>query len=244
MKRGSLFVETALFLPLFLAAMLLLISLIPLHSAGETVLYALCDEAERTMSAEESALALQIRLSVRTAEESGMVRGLWLTEYERELCVSGIEDCIRVALRYEVPLPFALSFIALPEVEENVLCRAFTGMDAKGEPCGHAWLERELGYEAVYVFPKYGERYHAADCQTIRSFAQQCFLTEDLRRRFAACETCRPAELPNGSVVFYFPLGGKAYHRSSCPQVEKTYVEMDLEEAVAQGYTSCGLCGR
>ena len=94
----------------------------------------------------------------------------------------------------------------------------------------------------VYVFPKYGERYHAYGCRIMKEGSVEAILTEQLKRKYAACKTCRPSSLPYGSLVFLFSDGSRVYHRKECPCITKYYVSMPKGEAVAEGYTPCLFC--
>lgn len=96
--------------------------------------------------------------------------------------------------------------------------------------------------ERVYVFPKYGEKYHSYGCRIMKEGSVEAILTEALKRRCRACKTCRPSSLPYGSIVFLFSDGSRVYHRKECPCITKYYVSMPKGEAQAEGYAPCLFC--
>ena len=96
--------------------------------------------------------------------------------------------------------------------------------------------------ERVYVFPKYGERYHTYGCRIMQEGSVEAILTEQLKRRYSACKTCKPSSLSYGSLVFMFSDGSRVYHRKECACITKYYVSMPLSEAEAEGYTPCLFC--
>ena len=96
--------------------------------------------------------------------------------------------------------------------------------------------------ERVYVFPKYGERYHTYGCRIMKEGSVEAILTEKLKRQYKACKTCKPSSMPYGSLVFLFSDGSRVYHRRECPCITKYYVSIPKEEAVAEGYTPCLFC--
>jgi hypothetical protein len=96
--------------------------------------------------------------------------------------------------------------------------------------------------ERVYVFPKYGEKYHSAGCRIMKEGSVEAILTEQLKRRYSACKTCKPSSLTYGSLVFMFSDGSRVYHRKECPCITKYYVSMPKSEAEAEGYAPCFFC--
>lgn len=94
----------------------------------------------------------------------------------------------------------------------------------------------------VYVFPKYGERYHSYGCRIMKEGSVEAVLTEQLKRKYSACKTCRPQTLTYGSLVFLFSEGSRVYHRKECSCITKYYVSMPRSEALAEGYTPCLFC--
>ena len=96
--------------------------------------------------------------------------------------------------------------------------------------------------ERVYVFPKYGEKYHSEGCRIMKEGSVEAILTEQLKRRYSACKTCKPSSLAYGSLVFMFSDGSRVYHRKECPCITKYYVSIPKSEAEAEGYTPCYYC--
>ena len=107
---------------------------------------------------------------------------------------------------------------------------------------GESVQASSVGDERVYVFPKYGERYHAFGCRVMKEGSVEAILTESFKRSYSACKTCRPQTLSYGSKVFQFSDGSKGYHRKECACITKYYVSMPKSEALQEGYTACLFC--
>lgn len=96
--------------------------------------------------------------------------------------------------------------------------------------------------DRVYIFPKYGERYHIEGCSTLHNGERVAVLTDKVRRQYKACEICKPDELPDGATVCIYSDVSHTYHRESCATITKSYECVSRKDAIAQGYTACQIC--
>lgn len=263
-KKGSLTVEAAIFLPVFLIAMLLMAYLIRMVAVEESVMHVLSDEGGRLAATaylgqmEETAhlplqellesrllgkTALTLKIRERVAEETRLAESLRTSRYNYLYTEAGLDELIRIEVSYRVRLPFILGRFDGFSFTDTLQTRGFLGAAARGEPLGYGPMEEEQEFQSTFVFPKYGERYHVESCSTIAVYPQEHFLNRSIRNRYTPCEICDPGHLPDGSRVYCFPQAGEVYHKGSCPTVEKSTAEIDREEALRTGYTPCKLCG-
>ena len=94
----------------------------------------------------------------------------------------------------------------------------------------------------VYVFPKRGERYHREGCSTMKAGDVEVILTRAVRRRYKACQICKPGSLPDGALVCLYSDTSAVFHRRSCASITKSYETMTRSEAEKKGYTPCMHC--
>ncbi|MDO4553356.1 MAG: hypothetical protein Q4C22_07460 [Bacillota bacterium] len=265
-KRGSLTVEAAILLPLFLLAILTIGYLIRMTATGEGVFHVLADQSGAVAAAaclggldpegegpelpgEFSAAGMVRRTAVIAelkerieAETRGRAESVRVSEYQYLYEEGSLDGQIRIGVSYRVSIPFDLGRYDSLSFTDVLQTRGFIGAAAKSPAGDPAELEKESFAHPVYVFPKYGERYHEPGCSRVASCSEERFLTRSLRSQYEACKVCSPASLPEGSRVYCFPETGEVFHRGSCPSVERHVCEMDRAEALKKGYSACQLC--
>lgn len=242
-KRGSVFVEAAIFLPVFLVALLTLALFMRIVAIEETAVHILSDEA-RTFS------VMPVRFHF-TRESERRLQSAWgrnlqkvrVSELRTEMSEGGTEDLVRARLSYEIKLPLPIPLLKDAEESSQLVFRQFTGKKAWDEPMDFSEMEREGEDSRVWVFPRAGERYHNKRCSFIAVDPERKLLSQQIRKKYSPCALCHPQELPDGSAVYCFPRSGEAYHRQSCMSVSRYVVEMDRQAAEQRGYTPCRKCG-
>lgn len=262
-KQGVLFVEAALFLPVFLTAALSLSSLIAFLAVNERTLDAFEQEAEFTAkqsyllyAGEPSGVLpgivsgsvgsrlqmlqrLQDRLGEPYRKQSEKIRlRNWNYLYSR----NGFDGMIEGVLCYEYEMPFVLRFTENPVWEQTVRFRAFIGSDSQRQPLGFEAMETDENGGLVWIFPQYGSCYHKESCRTISVYPKQAVLTPVLRKKYRPCAVCNPETLGDGAMVYCFRTGA-AYHRKSCSSIEKYVMAIERSEAERRGYSACAICG-
>ena len=249
---GSLIVDAAVCLPVFLIAMGLLLILImqagtedtlvrALVCAGETCVKAEAageaaelDELDYVLEAGSFAAALKVSLAKEWDEGPPVHVIGFLTEQKAQIAGNVSIDhlnwatvsCSRKAL-FSLPGTYGIRSV-----------RSYIFRPWKGE--SKQLFDQDD--ERVYVFPKYGEKYHSEGCRIMKEGSVEAILTEQLKRRYSACKTCKPSSLTYGSLVFMFSDGSRVYHRKECPCITKYYVSMPKSEAEAEGYEPCFFC--
>lgn len=242
-KGGSVFVEAAVFLPIFLVALLTLALFMRIVAIEETAVHILSDEA-RTFSVMPVSFHF-------TGESQRRLRNAWggnlqnvhVSEFQTGFSQGGIDDLVKVRLSYQIKLPLPIPLLKKTEESNQLVFRQFTGKKAWDQPMDFAEMEREGEDSRVWVFPRAGERYHNKRCSFIAVDPERKLLTSHIRKKYSPCTLCHPQELPDGSAVYCFPHSGAAYHRQSCKSVSRYVVEMDRQAAEQRGYTPCKKCG-
>ncbi len=262
-KKGFLFVEASLMLPVFLIGALTISSFIPFLAIQERMTGAFAQEAADTArdaylvyrfgEVSESLVLEGERVLSRHLFEQRIRKNLGVEYAEKMqdfslrnwdfLCEKrGMDGFIKGTVGYYYELPFAVRLTENPVCEQTFLFRAFVGSSAEGRPLGFEAMETESGGGSVWVFPRSGERFHDEECRIIKVYPRQKILTDSLRRSYRSCSVCHAGMLSNGSLVYCF-VNGEVFHRKTCSNVEKYVVLMERSEAEAQGYSPCGICG-
>ena len=251
-QRGSIAVEAAIFLPLFIIGILTIGYLLKFCMVSEGVHHALTDEARRIIS-EASVVPYPVgseqSLVNRISEESrGEAQGVRTDRFLYR--VPGISrggkaytDLVAISVSYDTPLKLPRLFLGEVSGERTVLCRAFVGLSRDGSVKPFSEMEENDNKGTVWVFPRAGERYHGEHCSYIENNPREVLLDRNIRRRYDPCKLCKPSERRDGTLVYCFETSGKVYHTGECYIVERYVIEIGLEDAEKQGYTACSKCG-
>ena len=251
-RRGSIAVETAILLPLFIIGILTLGYLLKFCMISEGVHHALTDEARRIMAEASykpfpagAAHELEQRIN---SESRGEARDIKTGRFLYR--VPGISkggrlypDLVAVSVSFETPFRLPGTFRKEAGGERTALCRAFVGMTQSGAAKAFSDMEKDDGEGAVWVFPRAGERYHEKSCPYIENNPREILLDRYVRSRYSPCQLCKPADRRDGTLVYCFETSGRAYHLGECYIVERYVIEIGREEAENQGYTPCSKCG-
>ncbi len=246
-KRGFYTLEAAIFLPIFIIALLTVAYVIRVQTVDENVSHAMYDEG-RKLAANAYILPVAplfpYELENRIAEENkGDIDDENVTAFLYRYSAKGIDDLIYVENTYTAHVRLPLAFTDAFDRESRLLFRAFTGKKSANDPKPYAEMERDEASETVWIFPRAGERYHKENCPVIKVDARQRLLNSSVRFSYSPCELCKPDDLSNGATVYCFPAAGRAYHRGTCTLVDRYVVEIEKSEAIERGYTPCMRCG-
>lgn len=237
-RRGMYIVEACIVMPVFIAAVLIMIQIIPVLSTCEDVTYSVADEMQlegikSCFREERGALPASVMLRGRNGRKSA--GDLRITSY-RYLYQEGEQEDL-ISLGYEIDFHRAIAFYRFRKVRfrSRVTSRAFTG-SIHEVPGGS-------GGRRVYIFPERGEKYHSEDCRYVRANYRETYLTQEVKRKYHACPLCKSGGLRIGESVVLFERAGEAYHRKNCRSVDRCYIETTQKEAVDHGYHACSICG-
>jgi len=215
-RNGSVIVDAAISIPLFIYSMFLLILLISQCGHEAETFSEMVSFADNTVKAIAAAGSDSSGISMNN--DSG--------------CIA---DNVLVICRTAKPE------INCPDIFDKKissdLLLAFRPF--MGESEYHSSLDNSM----VYIFPKRGECYHVADCVDMRDGCIQYVLNDRIRRKYKACGNCKPEIMSDGSIVYLSSSQGRVYHRKKCSSITKMYAAVQKSEAVTKGYRPCKHCG-
>jgi len=252
LRRGSIAVESAILLPLFIIGILTIGYLLKFCMVSEGVHHALTDEMHRIM-AEAVYLPFpaggEQEIVKRINDESrGEIKNAKVDRFLYGIPGfakggSTYTNLIAVSVTFDTPLKLPQLFRREISGERTVLCRAFVGEEQYGSPKPFSEMENENDGGKVWIFPRAGERYHDKDCAYIENNPKEVLLDKSVRKNFTPCKLCKPDGRRDGILVYCFFTSGRAYHTGDCTVVERYVIEIGKEDAEAQGYTACSKCG-
>ena len=244
-KKGYITLEAAIFLPIFIVAVLTLGYFIKIYSTVENVAYAVIEETGRIASHAYSVKSVPLfrgSLESRISSENKQISKIRVEEFQYLYSDGYQDDLISAGCRYEIKIALPLAMAETAERKNQVKCRGFTGEKKRSEAMPFEEMEREGTWDPVWIFPMSGKKYHSQECRYVRKNARQMVLTSVLKKQYRPCELCRSGNLPIGGYVYCFTETGYAYHRENCKKVDKYTIEIDKEEAQQKGYRPCSLC--
>ncbi len=241
-KKGSYLVEAAIIMPIFILAVLMMISAVPALSTAENVFFSMSDElylesAKVPFAAEAS--TMKLRMKKRIAEENLKLSAFEITACKYRYRKQNIDDLITVKYRFSYDGNDLQRIFRSAGFTGSITVRAFTGTIHKRAPEGKGKEDDKI----VYVFPQWGMRYHQKNCTYVTGSCQMVYLTEQIQKQYKSCKLCYARSAQIGSPVFCFVKYGEAYHVAGCSTVKKYYVTMGQHKAEGQGYSPCSKCG-
>ncbi|HPO04376.1 MAG TPA: hypothetical protein PLV37_02565 [Bacillota bacterium] len=263
-KKGSLLIETAIILPLFLLAILSICILIRIIGTEENMMHSFAEEGKKI--AKESYLTqldiipegyeaqiaegilhgtlLELRMVKRLEKEETLsLEDLRLNRFEYLYQDEGKPGTIDCSITYGIDLPLPLEFGRRGEFEQRLFFRGFIGAMDNEEGMGFDAMEKPDSASIVYVFPRAGKRFHKPDCRMIEVYPKEMILSSGVRNRYFPCKLCDAGSLPWGSRVYCFDKSGKVFHKGSCSTVDRYVIGIDRDEAIDKGYSPCSFCG-
>ncbi|MGN0702208.1 MAG: hypothetical protein ACI4KL_03405 [Lentihominibacter sp.] len=214
-SRGGFYtVEAAIFLPLFILAVLTIGYFIKIDMLWEETMHRELDSCSYSASIAYSGSSGGVRSHVHNRR---------------------VEDEWKPAL----PLDFGDTF----SFKTTVRYRDFVGLKEDRIPLGTEGLESPEGSEPVWIFPQSGTKYHTESCTYVKASVHSRSLTSSVKSKYSPCGMCHSASLPYGSIVFCFSGEDTSYHRGSCRCINRHVVKIDKKEALNKGYGPCSKCG-
>ncbi len=248
-KKGSVTVEAAIFLPLFVIAVLTVafsmrwilyeiqVTSLAMDEAHRLAITAYYKEKESTDIT--TSLLLNARIVSRSNDETSLNGMCYVSAYNTDNESQSYTDIVHLSVSYSRSIPFP-SLIQTPSPGETTLIfREFVGRTTVLSTETEDVTEDD---SVVWVFPVAGERYHLENCPFIQVYARQTTLSTSVRRKYTPCAHCNPEKLGDGNYVFVFPNQGKSYHQGNCFVVDRYVVAMMKSAAEERGYTPCKTC--
>ncbi len=236
-SKGSLTVETALALPVFVFAVVCMIYLFE-TMATQTVVKAALHTAGREIAQEASVstLLLSERLEQKVVDAIGM------EELGRSLIVKGSAgiDCsgtkrygtttvLDLSVKYQLKIPVLLFEIPTISKEEKIRIKGWTGYEGKG--FGNQ-------KEGIVYITETGMVYHKdSDCTyldlSIRSVEKMA--VQDI---YECCSRCKWQE--EGEMVYVTDTGERYHTTLSCSALKRTVYAVKKSEVYGRG--GCSRC--
>ena len=242
-QKGSLMVESAILLPVFLVGVLILAYLIKGFYIQESIHAILTDQAVKLSVETASAPSLQtqlffgLRVNQRIKEEDPF------GEFSVDAYALPKGEEYQIRAFYHVPMNFPVSLGGGLSVAETIVVRSFSGKIPDGSPFSFSLMEQEGSGKVAYIFPHEGEKFHEKDCRYVSVYPVEKILTSHVKDQYSPCKLCDAKSLKNGSVVYCFEKSGSAYHRYDCASVNRYVIQMTVQDAEASGYRRCSVCG-
>lgn len=242
-RPGSLTVEAALVLPVFLFAMLTVVYIGSLIQCQDEVQWALTRVA-REASAEYGASESRVMESLPYYQAK---LRLYLGEkvVSAHLLESKIlkeKDEIDLVVNYRAKTPFSRIKITGLHFRQRVCVRAFTGVEQREK-------EGKDQGELVYVTPT-GRVYHRSQSCTYLKLSVSRVKYEDLQGlrnesggRYRECEKCvNDTEKSRLGDVWITNYGDRYHTTGSCSGIKRTIQEISLEDVGTR--VPCSKCGQ
>lgn len=242
-KQGSYIVEAVIVLPIFIAAVIALMSIVPVTASCENMVFATTDEMrlESVKSAfRKNSAALPISALSRIKDENPKAKSCHIVSYQYFYEEHDISDLISLQFRAVFSQNSPAGIFDSVIFDGKVTARAFTGKLHKEPPCGDGDLADD---QTVYIFPEWGMRYHSSTCTYVKAACRLVYLSQNTKREYKPCSLCNASSARIGSPVFCFTASGKAYHTADCRTVDRYYVEISRRNAQEKGYSPCSKCG-
>lgn len=234
--------EAAIVMPIFIAATVALMSLVPIFASCENLVFSAADEMRmesvKTIFRKNPA-ALPILIKSRSSEENLRMDSCQVVFYRYLYKEAGIEDLLHLDLRATFSENSPAGVFDSIRFDCSLTARAFTGKLHKKPPDAGAENDDTI----VYIFPEWGMKYHGKHCTYIKANCKMVYLSQDTKKGYTPCSLCNASFAQIGSPVFCFTENGRVYHLADCRVVSRYYVEIEKGKAVQQGYTPCSKCG-
>ena len=244
-KKGSYLTEAVIALPIFIIAVIVMSSVILMYACIEDCNFIAANELRRgaaEAAVADTSVAVPFRIRKEMESRHSQIISSTLTDVGLRSSRWGADELIFVTFRLRMGTPNPLGIKAYADYDLSLVTRAYVGRERDGP----AMSESEFGdgdADAVYIFPKRGERYHSKGCAFLKAASKSAALTSSIKRKYKTCPLCRSGSAEEGSLIYYFPSAGEDYHLPGCASLQRNYIETDRETAISRGYTACAKCG-
>ena len=244
-KKGNYLVEAAISLPVFIIAVMVMSSVILMYACIEDCNFIAANELRR--GAAEAAVAdttvsIPYRLKKEIMSKHSQILSARLTDSGIRTSRWGVDELIAVRYRLTLGTPDPLGMNAKAHYDLSLVTRAYVGRERdERNMTADEFMDSES--VPVFIFPKWGERYHSDGCGFLKAASRSGTLNQSLRKRYRSCPLCRSGRASNGTLIYYFPSAGKDYHLPGCSSLQRNFIEIDRETAEERGYTPCSKCG-
>lgn len=241
-KNGSMMVEAAIVLPVFIIAVVTLCWFIKACFLEAAVFSTAVDQIHTHSVSLTGTAGMQH--SIREALEESGIEGSEFDQKRLEtgITVEGEDDFKKLIYSYDTKIRIPLPFVSRIDLKNEILFHMWDGTENEGTPFSFSDMERDGDGVPVLVFPRSGGKYHSSSCRYTSAYPTEVTLTAELRRKYGRCVLCTEGDETDGERVYIFQYGG-CYHEKDCSSIDKYTETIDREDAVKKGYTACSICG-
>ncbi len=239
--RGGFYtVEAAIFLPLVILAVISIGYFIKIDAAWENAMHGAVDES--SLAASRAFEGSPSRIEKRIAADNPQLEYVHVGRFLRGYSDGVSENLTSYVMNAGMNMKLPLGFSRDSDFTAGVKYRRFIGKRTFGSGMGSEGLETDFPQDPVWIFPLSGIRYHEKNCTYVRASVSGRILSPSLKRKYAPCGLCNSGDMSAGELVFCFRGKDTAYHRGSCPSINRHTVVIDRSEAIEKGYTPCSKC--
>ena len=197
-KTGSYLVEAAITLPILIVSICAMILIIRIVAICETITYVTTTNLIDMMFFYDNKLSA-IPLCNELKENSKYVSDIKVTKLKHLYGDGDLNNLIALGIETKFNVFNGIGIDGNVIFTEEVLCRAFAGNEQLSNPLADYKFTEDKKAYAVFVFPKYGERYHKEGCRYIKeNISERTSVIEmdredALRKGYSPCIICQGA---------------------------------------------------
>ncbi len=239
--RGGFYtVEAAVFLPLIILAVLSIGYFIKIDATWENAMHGAVDES--ALAASRAFPGSASRIEKRIAADNPQLEDIRVKRFLRGYSDGVSDNLTSYVVNGSMTMRLPLGFSRDSDFTAGVKYRRFIGKRTTGSGMGSEGLETDFPQDPVWIFPLSGIRYHRENCTYVKASVSGYILSPSLKRKYEPCGLCHSGDMMTGDLVFCFKGEDTAYHRGSCPSINRHTVVVDRSEAMKKGYTPCSKC--
>ena len=243
-RKGSYLVEAAITLPIMIISVMCLTSIILMYACIEDCNFIAANEMRKgaceSMLA-DTAVTVPYRIKREIVDGHSIVDSARVTDFGYRVTRWDTDELIACSILMKMDSKNPLGMLAKSEYEISLVTRAYVGRFRGDNPMSAD--EFASSGDAVYIFPKRGEKYHSMGCRHLTAASTSAVLGPAIKSRYKSCPLCKSGKAPNGSLIYYFPAAGEDYHLRGCGALQRNYIEIERQTAIDRGYGACATCG-
>ena len=244
-RKGSYLLESAISLPIFIIAVIVMNSIILMYACIEDCNFIAANELRRCAAEAvlaDTSVAVPHRIRKEMEGKHSQIESARLTDAGLRTERWGTDELIAVSFDLNLKTRNPLGIKAEAKYELSLVTRAYVGRE-RDESSMSADEFADHDADAVFIFPKRGEKYHSKGCGFLKAASRSSALSSSLQKKYKSCPLCRSGKAGTGDLIYYFPSAGEDYHLPGCPSLQRNFIETDRRTAEERGYSPCAKCG-
>lgn len=197
-KEGSYILEASITLPILIISICSLILVIKAIMICESITFHTSKNMIDTMFGRNIGFSVN-PLCNEMKEIEDSISSFKVTKYRYLYSEDELNDLIAFDAKAEFNIINAIGINGNINFSEKILCRGFTGNLQNGIPLEEDEFLRYEDSIKVYIFPKYGEKYHQRNCRYIKinkienGYIREIDREDALRKGYIPCVVCKGA---------------------------------------------------